>query len=89
MFKEARLALLNTNNLMYQKGLVGYDDLINAISSDQGVLKIEMDEMARSETLFDVSYTLQCNQLEKDQEELEEKIKTIVQKLKENTTNGN
>ena len=88
MLREAKTALLNTNNLMYQRDLVGYDDLIDAICSKEGEIRIKMGEFDRKETLFDRSFICKCGDLQHERIQLEQKIKTIVQKLKENT-NGN
>ena len=88
MLGECRLAKINTNNLMYESKLIDAKDLLAAVQSNVGEIKIEYDQENRFDVILDLIVSIQDASLHQELMNLEGQIKTIVQKLKEKL-NGN
>ncbi|MBP3344682.1 MAG: hypothetical protein J6K97_00570 [Clostridia bacterium] len=83
MLKEAKMAILNTNNLMYQRDLVDFDALLDSIQSEAGEIKINFDFEAIKEALLDEKVIVEDEKLYEKLQELEIEIKKIANRLKE------
>lgn len=81
MLAEGKLASLNTNNLMYERGLVKEEELLDALSYKIGENIVEIDNYSLSECLFDQKVELE--QFKKKYLSLREKILEIIKKIKE------
>ena len=75
---EGKLALLNTNNLMFDNRLINCEDIINSLSESQ----IEVKK-GNKNVVLDENYHLKDEKLENEYLLLQEKIKDIVKKIKE------
>ncbi len=82
MLAEAKLAILNTNNLMYEKNLISYGDIISALCNDDGDVLIEKEE-AKKTNIFNEKINVENEFLTENYKVLKDKIKLIVKKLKE------
>lgn len=83
MFLEGKLALHNTANLMYERGLVEVDDVLISLQSECGQLSIELDEETQKECVLDNKVELNDNKLKTRLFELRKEIKLIAKKIKE------
>ena len=80
MLGEGKLAKINTANLMHQADLVQIRDLLDALEDNQGnKLEIEVDKLAREETLLDNHVLIENSRYK----ELRNQIKEIAKRLKE------
>lgn len=84
MLGEAKLSLINTSNLMHERGLISVEELLPNLQTENGQeIEIPMDKMENTENLFDKKVLNIEESLLKDFYPLEEKIKEIVRKIKE------
>lgn len=88
MFGEAKLAKHNTNNLMKKAGLVEGRELFDALSCQEGKIEIEFDQMMKKDSIFEMATIVPDDALIDQKTKLEDKIKQLLQKIKEKT-NGN
>ena len=72
MLAEGKLARINTNNLMYEKGLIKDEELLEALVTQNGENNFEIDNFALKNCLFNEKYLM-----------LRERIKEIINKIKE------
>lgn len=82
MFKEGCIGILNTNNLMNKAGLVDENIVLNALQTEQGKLEIKFDKEKKLSCLFEESVNNEDDEICKIKKELENKIKTIINRLK-------
>lgn len=78
MLKEAKVAYINTANLMNEGGLIDEDDLLEAILSNSGGEIIELDECERRENIFNKKVLIE----HEDYQMLRDKVKNIAKGLK-------
>ena len=84
MLGEAKLAEVNTANLMHERGLVSPLQLISALEIDgDSEISIVMDEEECIENVFDKKVEIKDEILLKELASLEEKTKQIAKKIKE------
>ncbi|MBE7074292.1 MAG: hypothetical protein E7379_04315 [Clostridiales bacterium] len=82
MFKEGYIAILNTNNLMNKGRLVDENIVLDALQSEKGSLEIDFDQDKKFSCIFEESARLENDEICKIKNELENKIKTIINRLK-------
>ncbi|MBO5394533.1 MAG: hypothetical protein J6A28_01340 [Clostridia bacterium] len=82
MFKEAYVALINTNNLMKRADLVDTEILLDALSSGEGRIEIESYACMRPETILQHNVMIADEELLREKAALEEKIINIATKIK-------
>ncbi len=80
MLGEGKLASLNTNNLMYERGLVKESDLNKAVFIDEKMPYIEEGNLR---ILYDDKFVLNQPELLQDYNILREKVRKIALKIKE------
>lgn len=78
MLLEGKLALLNTANLMYERGLVPAGVVLQALQSMTGEVSVEIDEFARKEIVFDKIVSIEDESLKNRFLQLRNDIKEIV-----------
>lgn len=83
MFAEAKLAICNTNNLMFERNLIEFDDIISSLQSNFGDFELKLEDECKKETLFDQRVCIMDEKLMTRYSEVREKIKQIAKKLKE------
>ena len=83
MFLEGKLALLNTANLMYERGLVDCEIVLNALQSGEGELNLEIEDDCLKETILDKKVFTKDDQLKTRFGNLREEIKEIARRIKE------
>ena len=88
MFKEGFLAILNTNNLMNKAGLANENIVLDALQSEYETLEIDFDKSKKLSCLFEERISIEDDEISKIKNELEDKITTIINRLK-GETNGN
>ena len=76
MLAEGKLAIINTNNLMYDNSLIDSQKVLESLE-DSGQLEIDFDDEEPLENLLDKRV-----ELEEDEFNIE-KVKEIVKKIKE------
>lgn len=79
MLGEAKLAKLNTSNLMYQNDLIDNEILLESLQSEYGKNIIDLDDFEREDNIFDKKIRIE----NKEYNGLREKVKIIAQNLKE------
>lgn len=84
MLDEAKLAIVNTANLMHQAGLISTEEILSALTIDEGEeeVSLSIDEMERVENIFDKKVVKNTINLE-EYYALENKVKEIAIKIKE------
>ena len=83
MLGEAKLANLNTQNLMYKRGLIEDEILLESLQWDDGELNIPLEKESDFHCIFDFKYESQDAQLQNQLSSYREKIKEIIKKIKE------
>jgi len=81
MLAEGKLARINTNNLMYEKGLIKDEELLEALVTQNGENNFEIDNFALKNCLFDKK--IEISQFNEKYLMLRERIKEIINKIKE------
>lgn len=79
MLGEAKLAKLNTSNLMYQNDLIDNEILLESLQSEYGENTILLDDLEKEDNIFDKQIKIE----NEEYKSLREKIKIIAQNLKE------
>ncbi len=82
MLGEAKLANINTNNLMYETGLVKFNDLIKALEFKKGE-EISISVQGMEENIFNERILLSDQPLKEEFSSLREKVIEIARKIKE------
>lgn len=85
MLAEAKLAKINTSNLMHERGLITTNDLLNAIQMEESEedLELSIDDEEKEDNIFDKKVVNIEESLLKEYYPLEEKIKQIAKRIKE------
>ena len=81
MLAEGKLARINTNNLMYEKGLIKDEELLEALVTQNGENNFEIDNFALKNCLFEKK--IEISQFNEKYLMLRERIKEIINKIKE------
>ena len=81
MLAEGKLARIKTNNLMYEKGLIKDEELLEALVTQNGENNFEIDNFALKNCLFDKK--IEISQFNEKYLMLRERIKEIINKIKE------
>ncbi len=81
MLGEAKLASINTNNLMYERGLVKENELLDALSTNDE--KMQLNVSLISSHILDSRIEILDEKLKEDYLKLREQIKEIAHKIKE------
>lgn len=82
MFSEGKLAIINTSNLMYERGLVSTKDVLEALQGRGGKLMINLDNECM-DTILDTKIEIENDAFKNRLYELRKEVKLIAEKLKE------
>ncbi len=83
MLGEAKLALVNTQNLMYSRDLIKEETLLESLQSESGEVEIPLDKESKTSCLFDFRYENKQDDLQKQYSFYRDRIKEILNKIKE------
>ncbi len=82
MILEAKLAILNTANLMYERDLVSVEEAMTAIQGSSGELLIEIEDSCEKATVLDRKVDINDINLKARLAELRDSLKQIAKNLR-------
>lgn len=83
MLGEAKLANLNTQNLMFRRGLIEDEKLLESLQWNNGEVEIPLEKESNLNCIFDFKYVNGDSQLQEKLSLYREKIKEIIKRIKE------
>lgn len=83
MFAEGKLAIYNTSNLMFERGLVKTEEILNALQSDRGELVFLKDSDFEIENLLNEKVEVDLPFIKTRMLAMREKVRIIAKEIKE------